>query len=85
LANPARFRHLPALAADGVFQERTLHGSDYPVPNNAIYYPRILGRTLVRIERERNRLQRDMMLKQALGFSRETFTRAAGVLPLRHA
>lgn len=85
LANPARFRHLPTLAADGVFQERTLHGSDYPVPNNAIYYPRILGRTLVRIERERNRLQRDMMLKQALGFSRETFTRAAGVLPLRHA
>src|SRR5680860_1245379 len=54
MATPSRFLHLPKTALDPLFQERTLYGSDYPVPANAFYYPRRLGvRTAVRLERER--------------------------------
>ena len=81
LANPARFLHLPRLIEDPLFRERMLHGSDFPVPCNAFYYARRLGVRRVReLERERNPLQRDLRIKQELGFPVESFTRAAGVL-----
>lgn len=81
LANLARFRHLPRLARDPRIAERTLHGSDFPVPVNAFYYLRRLGPKKVReIGRERNPLQRDLLIKRAVGFTEASFTRAAGVL-----
>jgi predicted TIM-barrel fold metal-dependent hydrolase len=81
IANPARFAHLPRLARDPLIAERTLHGSDYPVPSDAFYYlPRLGPRGVWRIERERNKLQRDVEIKRALGFGEASFTRAAGVL-----
>lgn len=82
LANPSRFAHLPRLARDPVLTERTLYGSDFPVPSNAIYYLHRLGPGEVwRLERERNPLQRDLELKRALGYPDATLTRAAEVLP----
>ncbi|HET7274932.1 MAG TPA: amidohydrolase family protein [Longimicrobiaceae bacterium] len=82
MATPSRFKHLPRLALDSVFQERTLYGSDYPVPSNAIFYPRRLGRqTVVRLERERNLFQRDIGIKRALGYPDSTLTVANRVLP----
>lgn len=82
LANPSRFAHLPRLAGDPVFTERTLYGSDWPVPSNAFYFPQRLGvRRVYRLERQRNALQRDVDLKRALGYPEATLTRAARVLP----
>ena len=81
LANPSRFAHLPRLAGDPEFRDRTLHGSDWPVPSNAIYYPRKLGlRSVYRLERLPNSLQRDVELKRALGYPDATLSRATHVL-----
>ncbi|HEX7238807.1 MAG TPA: amidohydrolase family protein [Longimicrobiaceae bacterium] len=82
IANPSRFAHLPRLARDAEFTERTLYGSDYPVPAHAMYYVPQLGARRVRsIQGERNPFQRDVVLKRALGYPEATLTRAARVLP----
>lgn len=82
LANPSRFAHLPRLAGDPLFNERTLYGSDWPVPSNAFYFPRKLGaRRVYALERQTNALQRDVDLKRALGYPEATLTRATRVLP----
>ena len=82
ISNLSRFPHLPRLARDAEMVERTLHGSDWPVPTNAIYYVRELGRRRVlSLEREKNPLQRDLALKRALGYPDEVLTRASSVLP----
>jgi uncharacterized protein len=81
LANPSRFRYLPEFAEDPLISERTLHGSDFPVITNAFYYLNRLGVGAVRqIESERNSLQRDLLIKRAVGFPEAAFTRATGVL-----
>lgn len=81
ISNPSRFHHLPALAADPQITARTLHGSDFPVPSNAFYYPRALGpRRVAALEAIRNRMQRDVEIKRALGFPDEVLTRPARVL-----
>ncbi|MDB4951294.1 MAG: metal-dependent hydrolase superfamily protein [Gemmatimonadetes bacterium] len=82
IANPSRFPHLPTLAEDAEMLERTLYGSDYPVPSNAVWYVHRLGPVRVAtLERERNPLRRDVELKRALGFPDATLTRASEVLP----
>jgi uncharacterized protein len=81
LANPSRFVHLPRFADDDLIRERTLHGSDFPVVPSAMYYPRRLGvRSVLEIARERNAIQKDVLLKRALGFGERSFTRANTVL-----
>lgn len=81
LANPSRFLHLPRLARDPLLRERTLYGSDFPVPSNAVYYAARLGPAAVwRLERETNPFDRDLRLKRRLGYPDATLTRAADVL-----
>ncbi len=81
ISNPSRFQYLPRLAADASIVARTLHGSDFPVPSNAFYYPRALGlRRVATLERVRNRMQRDVEIKRALGYPDEVLTRPASVL-----
>lgn len=81
MANPSRFPSLPRAADDPAMRERTLYGSDYPIPVNAVYYLRRLGaRATLAIERERGYYDRDVRLKRALGYPDETLTRATGVL-----
>lgn len=81
MANPSRYAHLPRLARDPLFRERTLHGSDFPVPSNAFYYPLALGaRGVARLERIRNPFDRDLAIKRRFGYPEDTLTRAAGVL-----
>ena len=83
MANPSRFPSLARLAGDAQLMERTLYGSDYPIPVNAVYYLRRLGRARIRaLERERSYFDRDVGLKRALGYPDATLTRAAEVLPL---
>jgi uncharacterized protein len=82
MANPARFQHLPRFARDPFLVEHSLHGSDFPVPSNAFYYARRIGaRSAVRLDAGRNRMQRDVEIKRALGYPEAVLTRAAGVLP----
>ncbi|HYJ81196.1 MAG TPA: hypothetical protein VEW03_16395, partial [Longimicrobiaceae bacterium] len=82
ISNLSRFPHLPRYARDPLLVERTLHGSDHPVPSNALYYVKQLGRRRVlSLEREKNSLQRDIALKRALGYPDEVLTRASSVLP----
>lgn len=81
ISNPSRFPHLPRFARDAQLVERTLHGSDFPVPSNSFYYRRQLGaRGVVALERIRNRLQRDIEIKRALGYPDTVLTRASSVL-----
>ncbi len=81
LANLSRFAHLPRFAADPEIEERTLHGSDFPVVSSARYYRKQLGPARVRgIARERNPIQKEMAIKRATGYSDASFTRAAGIL-----
>lgn len=62
---------------------RFLHGSDHPVPVGAVW-PWLRGLIPAAARRaasaERNPLARDRMLKQAMGFDPEHFTRLAEVL-----
>lgn len=82
MCNPARAGALARGAADSELAERTLHGSDFPVPCNAIWFPRRIGsRRILSLERIANPLQRDLSIKRALGWSDEPLTRAARVLP----
>lgn len=81
LANPSRFLHLPRFADDPLIASRTLHGSDFPVMSSARYYLGRLGREPVAaISAERNPFQKDLMLKRAVGFDEDSFTRAADIL-----
>jgi hypothetical protein len=82
MSNPARFPHLPAERVDPRVRERTLHGSDFPVPTNAFWYPLRLGaRRAWALDRVRNPLQREIEIKRALGWPDDVLTRAASVLP----
>jgi len=82
ISNLSRFPHLPRFAVDEALTSRTLHGSDWPVPTNSLYYVRQLGRQRVMsLEREKNTLQRDIAIKRALGYPEEVLTRACDVLP----
>ena len=85
ISNPSRFPHLPRFARDRRIVERTLHGSDFPVPSNSFYYVRLLGaRRVMELERIRNRMQRDIELKRALGYPDDVLTRATSVLANLH-
>lgn len=82
MANPSRFSHLPRLAVDPLFAERTLYGSDFPVPAFAtLYIPWIGLRRAWKLEREPNLLARDVGIKRALGYSDTSLWRAADILP----
>jgi len=81
MANPPRFAHLPRFARDPDFAPRMLHGSDFPVPSNAFWYARQLGaRRAVALDRIRNRMQRDIEMKRALGYPDDTLTRPVQAL-----
>ena len=81
MANPSRFPSLPRAARDPRLRDRTLHGSDFPIPVNAVYYLRSRGARRVReLEREPNPFDRDVRLKRALGYPDDTLVRPSRVL-----
>lgn len=81
LCNPGRFPHVPRLAKDEQFTSRTLYGSDWPVPSNALYYTKQLGvKAVWNLERQKNLISRDVATKRALGYPDRTLTQASGVL-----
>lgn len=81
ICNPSRFSHLPRLARDSEITDRTLYGSDWPVPPSAYYYLLELGLKKVRdLESERNWISRDIAIKESFGYDRQTLTRANHIL-----
>ena len=82
LATLNRWRTIKKILPPAVCS-RVLHGSDFPVPSGG-FGPWVGGR--VRLKdclaalREKNFLERDVRLKQAMGFPEETFTRLDGLL-----
>jgi uncharacterized protein len=83
LANPGRYAHMPRLVADPLFVERTLYGSDFPVPSNSFYFVPQLGLRAVReLEGIRNPLDRDLETKLRMGYPETTLSRAARVIRL---
>lgn len=78
-------RHLDRCVT-GPLAGRILHGSDAPVPVYGVA-PLLRGYISRRAHdlgrAEKNPLERDCLLKRAMGFSDETFTRAASLLRLR--
>jgi uncharacterized protein len=82
LANPGRFAHLPRLAADPLLRDRTLHGSDFPVPSNSVFYPnRLAPSEIWELEHITNPLDRDLEIKTRLGYPAAAAERAAAFLP----
>ena len=63
---------------------RIVHGSDWPVPVSG-FWPwakaLITAAQWRAARRETNALERDAMLKRAMGFAPETFTRVWGLIP----
>jgi len=86
LCTPNRSRTIRRILP-GEIQRRIVHGSDYPVPVSGLG-PWLRGRLSLRdhwrIRRERNILQRDILLKRAIGFGEETFRRLDGILAATH-
>jgi len=82
MANPSRFPYLARFARDPEIRDRTLYGSDFPVPSSPLYYLRRFGLPEAwRIQRTRNPLQRDVDIKRALGYDDGSLTRASSILP----
>lgn len=66
-------------------RRRILHGSDSPVPvlgHEAYFRGHIARRAFKESLKQANPLERDYQLKRAMGFSEESFTRAAELLRL---
>ena len=81
LLNPSRFHSVRRLLSESWIIERSLHGSDWPIPANAFYFVRQLGwRRVLSLEREANYFSRDLAIKEALGYPVATLTRATEVL-----
>ncbi len=82
LNTPVRSAALPKILM-GDLRDRFVHGSDFPVPVGT-WYVRARGlideSARVRAARELNPLERDILLKEAMGFEPAHFTRLAEVL-----
>ena len=83
LGSLPRWRCLPGILNSPTAKPRTLHGSDWPFPANAlVFWNRLHPLTLLDLMAEKNLFLRDFRLKQALGVPPESFTLAADVLGL---
>ncbi|NCO56940.1 MAG: amidohydrolase family protein [Deltaproteobacteria bacterium] len=81
MAIPGRGRHLALLARCRHLHPRLVHGSDYPVEAMVLPFAAELGRKrLAALRQIRNPLDRDLCLKEGLGFPRALFERAYHLL-----
>lgn len=83
LGSLPRWRCLPDILNSPGASSRTLYGSDWPFPANAlVFWNRLHPLTLLDLVTEKNLFLRDFRLKQALGLPPESFSLAADVLGL---
>jgi len=77
LASPNRWRTIPALL-DPKIQSRVIHGSDFPIPSGGFgpWVGKLLSNSeYIKSRKIKNPLQRDVFIKQAVGFEENTFFR----------
>ena len=82
---PIRGKVVPAALKPPVL-ERLVHGSDFPVPVYGLWgwmEGTVPFRAFSESCRQPNVLERDVLLKRAMGFPLETFTRVNGLLRRR--
>ena len=87
LASPNRWRTIPALL-DPKIQPRVIHGSDFPIPSGGFgpWLGRLLGRKdYLKSRKIKNPLERDVFIKQAVGFSESSFTLLSNLINLSEA
>ena len=78
-------QYLPDILNSPTVRPRTLHGSDWPFPANAlVFWNRLHPLTLLDLMAEKNLFLRDFRLKQALGLPPESFAFAADMLAVDH-
>ena len=77
LASPNRWRTIPALL-DPKIQSRVIHGSDFPIPSGGFgpWMGNLLNKSdYFKSRKIKNPLERDVFIKQAVGFEENTFFR----------
>lgn len=80
LALPQRARWLKKLARTPAVHRKLVYGSDFPLPAVTWCFRRELGRLRRAIGSLESWLDRDIMLKSALGFGEDVFLRAGKLL-----
>ena len=82
LASPNRWRTIPALLEDKI-QSRVIHGSDFPIPVGGFgpWVGGLLNRPdYLRSRKIKNPLERDVFIKQAVGFEESTLYRLRDII-----
>jgi hypothetical protein len=81
LGSTPRVRDVGRLLAENDILPRLLHGSDYPFPSSPRAFSLRIGfRAAHNLQKESNLLKRDLALKVAVGFRRESAERAYRLL-----
>lgn len=81
LNTPGRTRWNARILREERLAPKLVHGSDFPVPPTAWWSVRKLGWSHTRkLEKTWSFLERDVLIKRALGYPDEVFTRGAGLL-----
>ena len=82
LASPNRWRTIPALLEHKI-QSRVIHGSDFPIPVGG-FGPWVGGllkrQDYLRSRKIKNPLERDVFIKQAVGFEESTLYRLRDII-----
>jgi hypothetical protein len=82
LASPNRWRTIPALL-DPKIRSRVIHGSDFPIPSGGFgpWVGKLLSNSeYFKSRKINNPLERDVLIKQAVGFQESTFSRLAKLI-----
>ena len=82
LASPNRWRTIKHLL-DPKIQSRVIHGSDFPIPSGGFgpWLGNLLNRSdYFKSRKINNPLERDVFIKQAVGFQQSTFSRLADII-----
>lgn len=83
MASTFRWRTLPRLLERPEVLARAIHASDFPFPSNAVvHWNRLSPARTLSLASERNLIERDYRLKQAIGLPRDVFERGAKLLRL---
>ena len=82
LASPNRWHTIKHLL-DPKIQSRVIHGSDFPIPSGGFgpWMGNLLNRSdYFKSRKIKNPLERDVFIKQAVGFQQSTFSRLADII-----
>lgn len=80
LAAPSKVYWLRKILSLPALWPKLVHGSDFPIPSVPLAFRRRLGRSYRKVVAEQSWIDRDLLLKRALGLPADVFTRAAGLL-----